>query len=192
MIMLMYKTNRQVLRFGSTIVVWVNVVRGIRVFRSKGKHVVSRLASLSYNITGSINLSLPIPHIWASYNVMQSILHFSTLPTLIPFNLHIWHRRNVPMPTHQIYAQHHLMQNIPYRASSNFLSIVFTPITCYLVICFLTVFRQAKCLSFLCTYPKHPLLSFPLYLSISHSNSFIPFMQFLIHLYSFIHIALLE
>ena len=47
MIMLMYKTNRQVLRFGSTIVVWVNVVRGIRVFRSKGKHVVSRLASLS-------------------------------------------------------------------------------------------------------------------------------------------------
>ena len=63
MIMLMYKTNRQVLRFGSTIVVWVNVVRRIRVFRSKGKNVVSRLVSLSYNITGSINLSLPIPHI---------------------------------------------------------------------------------------------------------------------------------
>ena len=37
MIMLMYKTNRQVLRFGSTIVVWVNVARRIRVFRSKGK-----------------------------------------------------------------------------------------------------------------------------------------------------------
>ena len=63
MIMLMYKTNRQVLRFGSTIVVWVNVVRRIRVFRPKGKNVVSRLVSLSYNITGSINLSLPIPHI---------------------------------------------------------------------------------------------------------------------------------
>ena len=47
MIMLMYKTNRQVLRFGSTIVAWVNVVRGIRVFRSKGKKVLSRLASLS-------------------------------------------------------------------------------------------------------------------------------------------------
>ena len=40
--------------------------------------------------------------------------------------------------------------------------------------------------------PKHPLLSPPLYLGISHSNSFVPFMQFLIHLYSFIHIALLE
>ena len=59
----MYMTNRQVLRFGSTVVVWVNVVRRIRVFRSKGKNVVSRLVSFSYNITGSINLSLPIPHI---------------------------------------------------------------------------------------------------------------------------------
>lgn len=192
MIMLMYKTNRQVLRFGSTIVVWVNVVWGIQVFRSKGKKLLSRLASLSYNITGSINLPLPIPHIWASYNVMQSILHFSTLPTLIPFNLHIWHRKNVSMPTHQIQAECDLMQNIPYRASSNLLSIVFTPITCYLVICFLSLFTQAKCLSFPCTYPKHPLLSLSLYLSISHSNSFIPFMQFLIHLYSFIYIALLE
>ena len=45
--MLIYKTNRQVLRFGSTIVAWLNVVRGIRVFRSKGKKVLSRLASLS-------------------------------------------------------------------------------------------------------------------------------------------------
>ena len=59
MIMLMYKTNRQVLRFGSTIVVWVNVVSGIQVSRSKGKNVVSRLASLSYNITASINLPYP-------------------------------------------------------------------------------------------------------------------------------------
>ena len=59
----MYMTNRQVLRFGSTVVVWVNVVRRIRVFRSKRKNVVSRLVSFSYNITGSINLSLPIPHI---------------------------------------------------------------------------------------------------------------------------------
>ena len=92
MIILMYK----VLRFGSTIVVWVNVVRRIRVFRSKGKNVVSRLASLSCNIMGSINLSLPIPHIWASHNVMQSILHFSTLPTLIPLYLHIWHRKKGP------------------------------------------------------------------------------------------------
>ena len=63
MIMLMYKTNRQVLRFGSTIVVWVNVARRIRVFRSKGKNVVSRLASLSCNIMGSINLPQPTPHI---------------------------------------------------------------------------------------------------------------------------------
>ena len=91
MIMLMYKTNRQVLRFGSTIVVWVNVVRGIRVFRSKGKNVVSHLAALSCNIIGSINLPLPTLH-----NVMQSILHFSTISTLIAFYLHIWHRKKCP------------------------------------------------------------------------------------------------
>ena len=59
MIILMYK----VLRFVSTLVVWVNVVRRIRVFRSKGKNVVSRLASLSCNIMGNINLPQPTPHI---------------------------------------------------------------------------------------------------------------------------------
>ena len=37
MIILMYKTNRQVLRFGSTIVAWVNVVRGIEYLGQKEK-----------------------------------------------------------------------------------------------------------------------------------------------------------